>query len=1804
MDQIFADCVDVVSLAGTDGIAFGEVTNRVLDTPRPALVKWLFKNFKKREPHFFQIAGTDCFTAVVVASKALRERALGYTPLEHAPLQPNAWAILEAVGQAGKTGYLQSQLSKDLKIKPVNLHHYLGSLLSLNLVVRRKIVLSTQRKKDGSGRRKKKRPSVNHVTQTCIIALARYAREISAGNAPVLPTGAKVLDEGQSHETVVHNLYLEERTTKILELLNDAPGGIMPERDIKIQIIEDTDIRNRHRSFRTVRDKMVKAKLVKKCMRRCIDMNGRPRGQLPCLLLYDVDEMGSVEDEAAQIITGTEEDGNFEGDDGEDELEGLNKAPLTSLQARQKAGLSAEMLCEVDIAEQVYRTFDKSKERGLSCPEIVSLLDGDTGDLGIEYKRMRSLLNIMEKSHDLKTVQHFHSSACHKRFVLKEHHKEEGNDWPPEVDTVVSKAAGNSKSRPMGRGRTVSGNLTTLGTRRRAILQAALEAERVILVEKIGKVISAAEGHIVHVDVKVSRKIVNSMINDKICKYVTVGKPRFGGMPSKDRSTMQLLVLWDIPQNGKEIRDFLSRYAKRDMATPEMRSLLENPAAVKNSSKKRKRKNTDDEVEKKRSVRLRNLKRTKSRNSDVSEVEAVPTPNAVIVHDAHRAGIDGDAETESEEDEVSEVKENKSPSNEEALPDIVVVNAGRGAPDQRKIRLSRLRALDYGFIAPKMRRAQLLHEYLVRLVMDDEFIHLEIPVRQRTMEVAGQTEDLGTFVWDDVLRNMSVGLFANLFGIGGDHGELSEEVKCTEMKMASPEIQWELQERSSGDQAKLCLSILWDLGLVSSVSNTKWFIRGAGVYRDFGQGLPLGSNAHSIVFDSFKAVRSFWNELNILSNPPAIVANYVRDPQSSILFAETVLKLDLEETGADPPKQNRIYYPYSWVPTRRGSVVTLVEDEFTMEMLLQKIIVGWENDQRMPKDTSTWLQGPIPWIPVEVLFDNRNLLDHGYRRRRVRKVQMCDVEYLIQYARKRTRYCVSEDVIRLSKKPNNNVSDYKWLKRTDPYRLVRTRRMRNRSGIRKRKSKQSTIGKGKHSPGRAKSSRKHTNENEKPNSLLVFEECVTSLTMSVKVNALLHHWKEKDPDIRMEERREFLLKMAANLLEQDREVFESFTEELRDNDFVARYLKVSEDCILHEMKEMTISVDGDGQLSEVPDKLGDESYGDVLTLPEIIRAILSGCKLHFEKIQRKDRTFSLAKRKRILRWLRSYLTGSSGAAHVPNPSSEAKVYTKKARNRLLASKDRPGDLQYGLIKVDDIDLDWLANSRTNACSGARRIILKDIVTSILAQSDESFDFRAALFVLSRFTEASIIEVRNELYDRKHISLRKKDDQSQRPFWVDPAVKNQSLVHVSNEAHRIAASAEQNIEAFSGSNEVIIKALHQSLLQQISDTSKGSISQGSLIAVTQKFCFPSAASSNGCELELFPRVDNSGTQLTVEISTRKTEENENEVESDGLEGTVEESEKETGTRAIGKFNGNILDECEEDKKVDGGVVKADRVRLREEWEKEMNERLLRELKRVDVYKSGEEVEFAAILGWIIGSGVEGVTSYEIHGRSKEENFSDVKVVQVIATLLKDGIIHRFGYGVGNRDNDSEGRRACAIYMAGSFAWTYAVAPKLTTVSNNSADKDGDGGFWVDWKRAKPMSAWMEISGEYNTKLIEDVQVSVLNVIAKRPGMHEKDVVQAVLGRIPLVSERSILDTMHVLLKAGRISRKVVEQIDTKTIFNHRSRTAIVAENRMTEFVDGIELAGLGGKIGFRYSVGGTSLGKLVGAEEMENVGIVP
>ena len=1766
MDTIFAKCVDHISLAGPKGVTCQTTIERVVERPRPQLVKWLYRNCKKREPNFFKVDGDKFETAIVVASKALRERALGYSSLEHFPLQPTAWAVFEAVGRAGKDGVLQSQLAKELKIGPVMLHHYLCSLLNLKLVVRRRIVLSAKRKS------KKGLPSLSSakaasVTQTCVIALARYASSIGSITASASTSGQTTLGVSDDTEPVIHNTAVEERTELIVRLLSEAPGGIMPERDLKINVISSADgIRTRHRAFRTIRDKIVKAGLVKKVVRNCVDANGEQRGSMPCLQLVGNDD--EIDENHVVNIATNDDDSKSdqENDDGVDLEKQVGSTHANGENAFNDERDTPAMLFEVDIAEQVYRAFDKAKSRGLSCPEIVSLLDGDTGNIGIEYKRMRSLMNVMENSFGLKTVQHFNASACHKRFVLKEHYKQEGNEWPPETeknDGIVSPKK-SSKSRHVGRGRTVNGNLTTLGSRRRSILLDILDKEKVILVEKIGRIIAEAEGNSTgHVDVKVSRKIVQTMIDDGLCRYVSVAKPRFGSV-KKDAGILQLLVAQNVTSNGKEIRDFLARFVKRSMSTPDGRGGISSTKRTRRPSVRKSVAAQDSEDETEDVVpKLKRLKHKVIRND--SEMENL-SQKTVSIRSSSQLGT-GDLEGFAPMPQLSLAPEERPRKEVRTTAGVFIENPGRGPTDLRSVRLNKLRIQDHGFISARMRRCQLLHEFIVRFVMDEDFITSNAIVTHSTMEIAGSVEDMGKFGYDEVLRSMNVGLFANLFGIASFDRMLTEDVKKIPMKDAPEEIRSELNGRLPVEQTRILFKLLWELGLVYSTSLENWFLRGAGVFRDFGKGLPDGYTAHSILFNSYSAVNAFWAELESLSNSANVVAGYVPNPQSAVSFAKEILGLKGGIDGIDGitkeiqgPDLGLIYFPSSWIPPRRGNVGTIIEDELTMEMVLQKIIVGWEDDGKMPKDVSSWEFGPLPWMPVSVLYDNRVLLDRGYRRRRRRILQLCDVEYFVQYARKRTIRKVARNVVVLAGKPNNNVSDYFWLQKSNLILKENTRKRRVRTQLQraeKRQRKQCDV----NFPGPIQNEKKNT-------SLLNFDDSVHLLAMHVRMKALVTHWKEKKLELPLIDNKDYGREILTKALGRPENEYNRIIEELRDNNVVNRYAETVENCLVHEMRLLKISPHGDGQLEEVPDKLLD-SYGQELILKEVFCAVLNESKLLFDRKSTQNWPIALSRRRNILRRLRSHMTGLNGPASIPNTTKSG---WKRQRARLLTREDKDEDLRYGIIKVKDDDPKWMTPcSISGNPSSCRRILVKQILIAILTESDTTFDPRSALLLLSRFSVSNILQIRNALYDEKYISIRK---DNRRAFEIHGRIKR-AETPFTDEGHKMFATALSKMNSSSGGARN--KVSGSEVLDKVLSLNDGMNSQIALMALTQTVLF--RAKDSCAKLTPQFRDGKLGAEFTLaeprncdEVSMQEAVKSNSVSQYDeNVEFDSKRKDLDTNQLQPAKLNPEINDD--------------DRIKIESGWYNEMNKRVVRERNMLVYYQSRTNSVFGDIFKWILESGYSGLKSNEIQEKCAEREYSNEEVVGAIKELLEEYVIHRFGFG----NKESSSGRAPAVYMSTSHAWRFAVAPIM---------KIGSGRFRVNWDCARPISPWITSNGLYNSDLIKSVQVHILNSIARNPGINEVDLVASVCSRVPSLSERAVLDAVSAMLRARRISRKVYSTIRREaTIFGYTPFSS-VQDNKITSFPDGPELTSC--QFIFSYSAPNNAFGALLNGFEIEQM----
>eukprot|EP00171_Calliarthron_tuberculosum_P013191 IDg13191t1 len=620
------------------------------------------------------------------------------------------------------------------------------------------------------------------------------------------------------------------------------------------------------------------------------------------------------------------------------------------------------------------------------------------------------------------------------------------------------------------------------------------------------------------------------------------------------------------------------------------------------------------------------------------------------------------------------------------------------------------------------------------------------------------------------------------------------------------------------------------------------------------------------------------------------------------------------------------------------------------------------------------------------------------------------------------------------------------------------------------------------------------------------------------------------------------------------------------------------DGLVHSLKTISILVEGDSQLIQVPGKFVD-CLGQELSLEDAICAILEESSVKFkDKPISRDFAISTSKRKSILRRLRPSMTGCNYNVTISTPSATTKVRETRSRIRLLNVQDSNENLCYGLIKQKDSYPNWIApySVSKHMHSEGRRTIISLLVMAILDEPESEFDVRIVTYILSRFPVGEIIGMRNDLYRQERISILEKH---RRAFMVDLAKKKPDLMftEVSHEAvhktrlqmkslptlpddfvgsklFRAICSKEDHFTsqgALAAAVQMLIRIDTHSVPNTLTETQTQldayefmqCQTQSDEIApkqdkgrddndadgLNQRNCGTNVIShnqtvcaidgSNGSDNprnihtnimenvqnEIFEHHVDSNSLLVPRAMSRTLQTNlrrnslpfKNQAPQDIILGTQVGNMKADSLR----FNeqNNCIDICDED-----------RTRLEAEWVQEANIRRLREHSALSYYKSQAKPVFAAILEWVVESGSKGLTSYDIGKRASEHGFSGDQIVFTIVELMKEGVLHRFG--CGNAADD--GKRAPAIYMATSYAWIFTVVPMSGVRSANRE-------FMLDWGRARPISPWLRVNGQFNTMLVKNVQVHILNVAAKRPGVEENHLVASVISREPILSERAVL-----------------------------------------------------------------------------------
>lgn len=1087
MDKFFAKVVDHIALSGSAGASLLDSITAVLGhQPRRGLVIYLHRQFAARSDRFFAKPSFNAPAHEVhlTAHEDIRQRALGFTPLEQSPLPNHAYNVLERIGMAGSNGVFQSELGKHVGLAPNMVHHYLGVLIARSLIARKKVVLTKQRNVI-----KKKQltdmPDTNQetltsgqgvgpsVTYTAVVVLARYALTISQSNAST--TLASLQDQLQaetapestsgpppnaSSASSVIDLTMDARIERIMLALH-SPPHTRSEKDLKVIAIPDSDKqedisdelfrRRRHRGYRALRSKLIRAGLVEVVQRDCVARNGALLGNHACLTLTTLG-LEKLQGGAHSKLRS-------------EDLSAHKRYTNRKIHPLLQDGSRARLLEEVGLVEQVYQLIKKSGKEGISIPEMHEYLDGGTDLTGAVAKRIRRIVDSISKIEPTIETQRFEGSTMYIRIALRSIACPEGaaNDQHESNTQSLHQQDGTLKSQ--GKKRRKVG-ITTLGQQRQEIVLKLLENRKVIILETLGREVAIVEDSGLHrVDQKVMRRLLNDLIKQNAIKLITAVKPAI--KDCKRSQTVTMVALPDIVDNGQEVRNIMTSVVNR--------TLYGSSEGPPNEADKRKSESKKEEPN--------NVKSSHDlKNGDCNEDLAIPTrvqdglsqnPNAVEpekhAHDIEQdigppivvyehsipkgkilgdknAQIDGKRHSSAtgkkrtklkesaaslEPDKLKETgseiqeaingmpivtsttttagnakqtllpaankarRQNKGGSEDKQSAAVCMESDGR---DKRKVRINKLRSTDYGLLKGKLARVRVFHRAIFAMLQPDRASReSEKPIPHHSVEAACQAENLGCFKIGECLYNMTVGEYASVIGFYQDHGDLI--MSCKEERIANirEQLKQEINSQSAARQILSLVQMLTRLGLVESNADSQWTLVGRGIIRDFGKGLPSGVVPHGIIFSDMKAVDTFWRELEQFAQ-----CRMSRKPPNlgTIPNPEDV-------TGAGDEGERKmlpvtdVYYPNRWAT---GVLRLQKRDQLLYEAILQRVN-GAEIELNLPNVllTTAFKDEPFRRFSVEELEEAFETYVEKIPSLKATQRSMPSREKLLMYSRYRTK---------------------------------------------------------------------------------------------------------------------------------------------------------------------------------------------------------------------------------------------------------------------------------------------------------------------------------------------------------------------------------------------------------------------------------------------------------------------------------------------------------------------------------------------------------------------------------------------------------------------------------------------------------------------------------------------------------------------------------------------------------------------------------------------------------------------------------
>lgn len=1053
MDQIFAHVTDHIALSGRDGILLNSALSFVVGfNPRPQLLTFLAKQFASHPDKFFpKVDHVPAAQLHIVAHEKLRWRALGYSPLEHPPLQDHALNILERVGMAGADGILQSELGPLVGLAANMVHHYIGSLSARRLVARRKVVLTKHR----VARMTSPDVHVTHlkpaeniyaasandtpatsVTLTAVIVLARFAGSIKSSNAskPVvsLPNtpGTDVRGGGANAqggypstvegEPVIDNT-MHTRMERVLEALRVSPH-VRAEKDLKVIAVPNSDHRQtvswelfqkrRHRAYRALRNKLVRSGMVVLTQKECVSRTGKRIGQYACLKLSEMGMKKFVE--GGEVF-----------DSVEHEMEEGSKM----LHPMLKDGGRPRFLAEVDLVEQVYQLLLQAGTEGISVPELATYLDDSTGLTGALPKRVRSIVTAISKTDPTVETQRFEGSAMYLRIVLKRFLE------TPAVSGVADGGQEAVKLEDIRMGdkdpRRRKIGLTALGEQRQKIVLDILRERMVVVMETLGREVAKVEQTGLHrVDPKVMKRLISDLVIQKRIKIITTMKPAI--KENRRSQTIVLVALPDVDERSAEVRSIVSFYVNRTLyGQPDEGKDGEGkkstgPVATMDGVAKRidfdESDGHADLSGGKKVVRKRARVELPADSRDIAGegeppvvVDHADTPD-VVDESADGEGSDkewrGAARTGSSRlrkrkrrgasiDEKSSKsksrkgkrgehngsgesvegskrkkgrlengKKNKNKSNEkkatEKTDNQTAILLQSQTRDWKAARVSRLRAIDYGWLKGKLARVRKFHKELYAITQGVSESEAENPptVVHSTVEATMNSPTLGRFTMSECLRTMTVKGYAATVGIHRDYGNTIQNIEDDKIENVLNILGDELTSLHGSRQTLNIVQTLSKLGLIESDADSYWMLRGGGVIRDFGKGLPTGVIPHGIVFSCMSSVEAYWMELEQfarckMSRRPA------KKEKSSASDTIAGASQAADQRDRDPKNVNDVYFPMRW---ETGVQRLLKSEQLMYETSLQRLS-GVELLMDLPNrlHTSNFMEAPLQWFTIDEL---------------------------------------------------------------------------------------------------------------------------------------------------------------------------------------------------------------------------------------------------------------------------------------------------------------------------------------------------------------------------------------------------------------------------------------------------------------------------------------------------------------------------------------------------------------------------------------------------------------------------------------------------------------------------------------------------------------------------------------------------------------------------------------------------------------------------------------------------------------------